>query len=193
MSYCQAQGTLTLNEELTQEAYDAIKAIQTNRIEWWAYTDVGEIEIQFDEVDAKEFTEKDFDLLLEAIEPLGYKINGRLDYWGDWEGCFLVKDNSVTDIDKEYMALYFESDEVLKGHMEQRGFICIPKDAALDIKVVVNNGGVVQSVYVPAELKNADVEVIDFCTDDPDRYEEADEAWQEVEAAEMEQKLVAVY
>ena len=43
------------------------------------------------------------------------------------------------------------------------------------IKVVVNKGGLVSDVLVSSEIADSvDVEVIDFCTDDPEEYDSAE-------------------
>ena len=49
------------------------------------------------------------------------------------------------------------------------------------IVVVVNKGGVVDQVFVPKDTADdTDVHVIDFCTDDPDEYEEAEREYKKV-------------
>ena len=48
----------------------------------------------------------------------------------------------------------------------------------LEIKVIIDEGGIFQGLYVSPEIKGADVELVDFVTDDPadmadmrDRYD----------------------
>ena len=62
-----------------------------------------------------------------------------------------------------------------------------------EIKVIMNSGGCIQSVYVSEELKDADVEIIDFCTTDEEEIEGAEEAWKDVEAREKKGLLVPIY
>lgn len=62
-----------------------------------------------------------------------------------------------------------------------------------EIKVIMNNGGVIESVYVSPDIEDIDVEIIDFCTDDPYEEEEAEEAWKKVEEAEKNGTLIAIY
>ena len=62
------------------------------------------------------------------------------------------------------------------------------------IKVVVNSGGVVESVYVSSELvKDTEVEVIDFCTDDTDELEAANEQMGELKCELERKELKAIY
>lgn len=37
----------------------------------------------------------------------------------------------------------------------------------MDIKILIDEGGIFQGLYVSPELKEADVELLDFVTDDP--------------------------
>lgn len=45
----------------------------------------------------------------------------------------------------------------------------------LEIKVLIDEGGIFQGLYVSPELKDADVELIDFVTDDPTELDDAQE------------------
>lgn len=42
-----------------------------------------------------------------------------------------------------------------------------------EIKVVIDEGGIFQGLYVTPEIADCDVELIDFVTDDPDDLAEA--------------------
>lgn len=49
------------------------------------------------------------------------------------------------------------------------------------IVIVVDESGVVSEVFVPKDVADdVDVHVIDFCTDDPDRDDEAKREYKEV-------------
>lgn len=61
------------------------------------------------------------------------------------------------------------------------------------IRIIVNKGGVVETVYASKKLKDVDVEVVDFCTDDSDVLNEVAEAWEEVEKEVHKGRLVEVY
>lgn len=44
------------------------------------------------------------------------------------------------------------------------------------IKVVVNKGGLISDVLVSSEIADSvNIEVIDFCTDDPEEYDSAED------------------
>ncbi len=62
------------------------------------------------------------------------------------------------------------------------------------IKIIINSGGVVESVYVSAEMaKNTMVEVIDFCTDDEAEIKAADEQMEELKGEIEKNKIKAIY
>ena len=63
------------------------------------------------------------------------------------------------------------------------------------IKVIMNDGGVIENVYVSPDIykKGVDLEIIDFCTDDLDELDAAEEAWKEVEKADKEGTLIRIY
>ncbi len=66
-------------------------------------------------------------------------------------------------------------------------------DENTEIKVIVGNGGLIEEVYVSPELKDADVEVIDFCTDDPDELDEVKESYDELDKKASAGKLINIY
>ncbi len=61
------------------------------------------------------------------------------------------------------------------------------------IKVVVNYGGMVDSVYVTRGLRNVDVEIIDFCTEDEDELNDAMQAKRLLERATEKGRIVKAY
>ena len=49
------------------------------------------------------------------------------------------------------------------------------------ITIVINDGGVIDNVLIPKEIADdISVEVIDFCTDDEDEFDDATIAYNEV-------------
>ena len=50
-----------------------------------------------------------------------------------------------------------------------------------EIKVLINSGGVFEGLFVSPELVNCDVELLDFCTDDPDELDDTEQRYQEIE------------
>ena len=58
-----------------------------------------------------------------------------------------------------------------------------------EIKVIIDEGGIFQGLYVTPGLEDCDVELIDFVTDDPDEQEDTqrryDECLARVERGEL--------
>ena len=48
-----------------------------------------------------------------------------------------------------------------------------------EIKVVIDEGGIFQGLYVSPELEDCQVELIDFVTDDPEEAEETQRKYDE--------------
>lgn len=48
-----------------------------------------------------------------------------------------------------------------------------------EIKVIIDEGGIFQGLYVTPGLEDCDVELIDFVTDDPDEQEDAQRRYDE--------------
>ena len=63
----------------------------------------------------------------------------------------------------------------------------------MEIKIVMNSGGMITDVLASPELADVDVEVIDFCTNDPDEYDEAEENWQEAKEKWRKGELTSIY
>ena len=60
---------------------------------------------------------------------------------------------------------------------------------AKNIKVIINSDGELQSIYVPKELKNIKVSVIDYYEDE----EKAERAWKKLEKQEETGDMVSIY
>ena len=48
-----------------------------------------------------------------------------------------------------------------------------------EIKVIIDEGGIFQGLYVTPGLEDCDVELIDFVTDDPEEQEDAQRRYNE--------------
>ena len=62
-----------------------------------------------------------------------------------------------------------------------------------EIKVVIDEGGIFQGLYVSPEISDCDVELIDFVTDDPDELESAGHALDEAARRAMRGELELVF
>lgn len=63
----------------------------------------------------------------------------------------------------------------------------------MDIKIILGEGGCLEDVFVSPELKDADVEIIDFCTQDPDEVDDANERYDEAKSLIEKGDLISVY
>ncbi len=189
--YMEGSGTIDLNKPLTKKAADAVNKIgKANYLNWAEKARKGDTEFVIDDSDSLKEFDADFLNIDEAISPLGYVMNGRVDYWGDYEGCYLIDDSNIEEIDKEDFSLRFSDDQIIAEEMKRRGYVFFKPEEGLKISVTVNNGGTVDGVYSNSDnLKDVSVEIIDFCTDDPKEKQEAEEAWEDLKS----QKPVQLY
>lgn len=58
-----------------------------------------------------------------------------------------------------------------------------------NIKVIINDDGELQAIYVPKELKKYKVSVIDYYEDE----DKAERAWRRLEKEEVTGEMVALY
>lgn len=61
------------------------------------------------------------------------------------------------------------------------------------IIVTMDYGGMISNILVTPNMRKADVEIIDWCTDNPEYQAEADEAWKLVNEEFEAGELVAIY
>ncbi len=82
--------------------------------------------IDEDRIEIEEWYESCFEDELEALvntlAPLGYILNGCIDYYGDYEGSIYVKQNEITSVDVHDMGLYEATDETLINKLKERGY-----------------------------------------------------------------------
>lgn len=119
------QGKITLNKPLTQEAIDAISNADV-RFAGKTSSEVGDTEIYVEDFYDSEF-ESTMQVVIEAVSPLGYVLNGEVDYFGDYDGVTFIKDNKVEECSAEARWMYEESDEVIIEVLEKRGYTVTKK------------------------------------------------------------------
>ena len=61
------------------------------------------------------------------------------------------------------------------------------------IRIIMNSGGMITDVFASMELADVDVEVIDFCTDDPKEQNDAEERWQATREKWRKGELTSIY
>lgn len=61
-----------------------------------------------------------------------------------------------------------------------------------EIKVLIDEGGIFQGLYVSPELKDCEVELLDFVTDDPDEMEDVQERYEKTQERARNGELVVI-
>ncbi len=119
------QGKITLNKPLTQEAIDAISNADV-RFAGKTSSEIGDSEIYVEDFCDSEF-EETINMVIEAVSPLGYVLNGEVDYFGDYDGVTVIKDNKVEAYPAEARWMYEECDKVIIEVLEKRGYTVTKK------------------------------------------------------------------
>ena len=103
-------GSLTTNRKFTQEEVERIKSVLTK-------SEVYDNEISVEE----EYGDIECDLkdLLEDLP--GVIINGQIDYYGDYDGRYEVKDSVLSSLNKNEVAIREASVEELLKEIARRG------------------------------------------------------------------------
>ena len=61
-----------------------------------------------------------------------------------------------------------------------------------EIKVIIDEGGIFQGLYVTLGLEDCDVELIDFVTDDPNKQEDTQRRYDDVLGRAKNGELVGI-
>ena len=61
-----------------------------------------------------------------------------------------------------------------------------------EIKVLIDEGGIFQGLYVSPELKDCEVELLDFVTDDPDEMEDVQERYEKTQERARNGELIVI-
>jgi hypothetical protein len=114
------QGTISLNKPLTQEALDAILSVDEEFVEK-TVLEVGDTDIYIEDFPDSEF-DGTMNVIIDAISPLGYVLNGEVDYWGDYDGKTFITDNKAESVDVQGLWEYELADEDIIKALEKRGY-----------------------------------------------------------------------
>ena len=87
---------------------------------------IKESEIEFTEYYGTDLNES-IELIINHLAPLGYILNGRIEYYYDWEGRYDIVNNKVAILSKEEAIICDTDDETLIDELESRGYIVIKK------------------------------------------------------------------
>lgn len=112
-------GTVYANKPFTWQAKTEIAANKDIDPDLLDYIDDDRIEI--DEWYEWCF-EDELEALVKTLAPLGYILNGYIDYYGDFDGRIYVEQNQVTSVDTHDMGLYGATDETLINKLKERGY-----------------------------------------------------------------------
>ncbi len=63
----------------------------------------------------------------------------------------------------------------------------------MEIKVLIDEGGIFQGVYVSPELSGCDVELLDFVTDIPEELEDVNKRYEAAKQRALKGELVVIY
>ena len=83
-------------------------------------------------------------------------------------------------IDGPYELLSFMSQEDIYGNDKR-------------VIITVNDGGQIDGVYGTKNRRRTDVEIIDFCTDDPNELDEVNEYWEDIKSEIEDGTLIDIY
>lgn len=104
--YINNQGTIESNKPITvMHMTDVLVALKTHNI-----NGTNLLKLLIDSIDSTEIEFEDYydprledtlEIIVEALAKDGYKLNGTIDYYGDYDGTIFIKDNKISSYDKE--------------------------------------------------------------------------------------------
>ena len=117
MSYVRNVGEIKVDDQpFDEEAQGIIKEVLGNGL----YS-VDRYSIEFDEYYDKYFYET-AKLLISKLAPLGYLLNGSVEYYGDWGGVVVITNNYVSDYNSDQWIIKQASDNELIEELGSRGY-----------------------------------------------------------------------
>lgn len=117
MSYVVNVGEIKVDDQpFNEEAKKIIK--ETLGIGFYS---VDRYFIEFDEYYDKYFCET-AKLLISKLAPLGYLLNGSVEYYGDWSGMIVITNNDVLEYNSDQWRIKQTSDNELIEELVSRGY-----------------------------------------------------------------------
>lgn len=101
----EAKTEMAANKDIDSELLDCIWEDQLEIEEWY-----------------ESCFEDELYALIATLAPLGYILNGCIDYFGDYEGRIYIADNKVTTVDIANVGLHEASDDDLIAKLKERGY-----------------------------------------------------------------------
>lgn len=121
-------GTINLNKPLTADAIETFrKELRKNNLNEQDYSEIilrmvtGETTIEIENLYDREFKTA-CQHLVNALAPLGYELNARIEYYGDYQGRIYIDKNVVSEFDIADCWKHDVSDEVLIEILEKRNY-----------------------------------------------------------------------
>lgn len=121
-------GTIKLNQPLTAEAIEAFrKELRDNQLSEENHFPLIQAMIAGEStIDIEEYYDREFDgtchHLVNALMPLGYELDARIAYNGDYDGCTFITKNVIDEKDISDCWQYDASDEDIIAALERRGY-----------------------------------------------------------------------
>lgn len=112
-------GNLYVCVKNSSEFLDSVKQIFGN-CGYSLFEKTDSFELQFDA--DTQFSDMDLERFVEKANENNWTINGSLDYSGNQDGRFVIKDNEIEDLSKEACAILDASDDILIAELEYRGY-----------------------------------------------------------------------
>ena len=117
MSYVVNVGEIKVDDQpFDEEAMGIIKEVLGN-----GFYSVDRYSIEFDEYYDKYFYET-AKLLISKLAPLGYLLNGSVEYYGDWGGMIVITNNDVFDYNSDQWTIKSANDNELIEELVSRGY-----------------------------------------------------------------------
>jgi len=115
-------GYIESNKPFTDEA-KAFIVEELGSPHHYTYT-IKEKEIEFVEYYCTDLDES-FEFIINHLAPLGYVLNGSVEYYYDFEGRYDIKENKVTAMTKEEAIISDADDRTLISELERRGYTVV--------------------------------------------------------------------
>ena len=118
-------GSIAVCPALTREAVEDIQrnVVYNKSLQGYGFENInpGELEIVIEDEPGANIENTITDLV-RILEPMGYKLDGEISYYGDYEGTIYVRNNKVTDLDIRDMWKMEATDAELLEVLEIRGY-----------------------------------------------------------------------
>ena len=113
-------GTLYASKPLDDTAVMVVKAVFSGS---HGHVNVNRDQIEFDTFNCSEANGL-IDTLVDKLAPLGVQLEGRIEYYGDYEGAYLLeKGEHCEELDAAELAIRDAETQALIADLERRGYI----------------------------------------------------------------------